>query len=1010
MRLILFCFLLWLQIPVFAQSKYLFQHLTVEDGLMPAAKVSTFQDSEGYYWFASATALQRFDGKDFITYKYNFKNKRAYETNWSVKPIEDKEKNIWVRGSEGILILKRNERRLERLYMGDAADSNYSNVCNVFKDAKKNMWIISSRNIFRYDYTSGKPVFVETMDEDFRHTVYDKRRNGFWIILDKLPHEMVYFDCNLQKFRKVPDVNLLNLFGHDNPISLFKIDADNNLWISNYIGDLCMYNPDNGKIIYYNILHNRHKGKTNLPNSAVFDLTDDGNAIWFTSDFYTGIIRFDKRMHSFSFIQKDNGSEYGLHYESEGYDIFLDNEKNIWVNTDMGMNIFNPGMHQFRYLNIKTDTSVSDFSSNITSFFESSNKEIWITTWGAGVFRFDSNFNLIRHYTNQKNNIYSLGEPLNKTWSVAEDSRGRIWVGCQYAMLSVLNTSTGQFKNKYVPEFEKKTIMSIAKDKRNNFWFGLHSGFLGKWDVESDKFFLYKNLYKNEEKNNHAIDGLCVDNANNIWVSTGNDRLIRFDPDMKDVAETAFAGVHVLSFSIVNDSLIIGGSLGQGLFIYNMKTKGKRFFNTDQGLSSNVVYGVLAHNEHDLWILTNEGIERLDMVSWKFTKYGIEDGIKDFSFDRAFYKLQNGAMLIAANSGIICFNPDNISQKIPPKNVSITAIRISQNDISVDSVMQLGRLYLVHTQNSIAIDFGSLSFIGRKNFEYYYKLDGADKDWVAAGKQRSVMYANLNPGKYVFKVKSRNRDGIESAGITALIIVVSSAWWQTWWTYSLWAILTVLIIYFVYNYRKANKAELSKMRQKIASDLHDDIGSTLNSISVYSEIAGRQLKENTAATKDLLDKIGIVSRNMIDNMNDIVWAISPKNDHFEKIIQRMQYFAGEILSGKNILLQFSIDEKVKGINLAMEKRKNFYLIFKEAINNTYKYSMCRTVNVVLAFEQEKLIMIITDDGCGFDAEQKNNRGNGLRNMNDRAKEIGATLLIKSWQAKGTRLELSLPFK
>jgi signal transduction histidine kinase len=208
--------------------------------------------------------------------------------------------------------------------------------------------------------------------------------------------------------------------------------------------------------------------------------------------------------------------------------------------------------------------------------------------------------------------------------------------------------------------------------------------------------------------------------------------------------------------------------------------------------------------------------------------------------------------------------------------------------------------------------------------------------------------------------------------------------------------------------RKSSLQALSDVRQGIALDLHDDIGSTLNIISVYSEIAGREFETNSDNAKSLLEKMGNVSRNMIDTMNDIVWAINPKNDYFENIIQRMQYFAGEILSGKNILLQFDVDENVKNIKLPMGKRKNFYLIFKEAINNSYKYSEGKTVKVSIAQQAQNIVMIITDDGTGFETANETLNGNGLKNMHARAKEIDAQLNIDSWLNKGTRIELQVP--
>ena len=210
------------------------------------------------------------------------------------------------------------------------------------------------------------------------------------------------------------------------------------------------------------------------------------------------------------------------------------------------------------------------------------------------------------------------------------------------------------------------------------------------------------------------------------------------------------------------------------------------------------------------------------------------------------------------------------------------------------------------------------------------------------------------------------------------------------------------------NERKNSQQALSDVRQGIALDLHDEIGSTLNSISVYSEIAGRQLKSNLGNAEILLEKMGTASRSMIDTMNDIVWAVNPKNDSFKNILERMQYFAGELLSGKNILLQFHVDEKVSDVRLPMDIRKNFYLIFKEAIHNSYKYADGKNVQVNIAQVGLHIIMVITDDGKGFDTERKSLNGNGLASMEIRAKEIHAQLDVRSWLTKGTRIELVMP--
>jgi two-component system sensor histidine kinase UhpB len=214
-------------------------------------------------------------------------------------------------------------------------------------------------------------------------------------------------------------------------------------------------------------------------------------------------------------------------------------------------------------------------------------------------------------------------------------------------------------------------------------------------------------------------------------------------------------------------------------------------------------------------------------------------------------------------------------------------------------------------------------------------------------------------------------------------------------------VLLGLLSFFVYNnYSTRQKLKLQTLRNKIASDLHDDVGSTLSSISIFSQMAQEQSKE----VIPLLDTIGESSRKMLDAMADIVWTINPENDQFEKIILRMRSFAYELLGAKGIDFEFSADEDIAKIKLPMEVRKNLYLIFKEATNNMVKYAGATKATFAIRGEKDHLSMEIRDNGKGFNPD-KLSEGNGLKNMKKRAEEIGAKLFIKSFPGNGTSIQL-----
>ena len=185
--------------------------------------------------------------------------------------------------------------------------------------------------------------------------------------------------------------------------------------------------------------------------------------------------------------------------------------------------------------------------------------------------------------------------------------------------------------------------------------------------------------------------------------------------------------------------------------------------------------------------------------------------------------------------------------------------------------------------------------------------------------------------------------GVYSETIATMPIIIKPPFWQTPWARLLLVVSIGAFFYAIYRYRMTQLSKLQKIRNNIASDLHDDIGSTLNSISIYSEVARQQAGKEIPA----LDMIGVNSRKIIENMSDIVWTINPENDSFEKIIARMRSFAYQLLKAKKVEYTFEADDKLASITLPMQVRKNFYLVFKEAITNLVKYSEATRVKICL---------------------------------------------------------------
>jgi signal transduction histidine kinase len=215
------------------------------------------------------------------------------------------------------------------------------------------------------------------------------------------------------------------------------------------------------------------------------------------------------------------------------------------------------------------------------------------------------------------------------------------------------------------------------------------------------------------------------------------------------------------------------------------------------------------------------------------------------------------------------------------------------------------------------------------------------------------------------------------------------------------------IIWFIYRQRINKLLAVEKLRTKVARDLHDDMGSTLSTINILSSMAKTKMTDDLQKTSEYISKISDSSQRMMEAMDDIVWSIRPDNDSMQKITARMREFATGILEAKDIKMTFKVDEKVNGIKLNMEARRDFFLIFKEAVNNVVKYSHAEKCSIHISMHQKRLLLTVTDNGAGFEVN-KADSGNGLSNMQKRAEALKGRTTVQSKPGEGTRVTVNIP--
>jgi signal transduction histidine kinase len=341
-----------------------------------------------------------------------------------------------------------------------------------------------------------------------------------------------------------------------------------------------------------------------------------------------------------------------------------------------------------------------------------------------------------------------------------------------------------------------------------------------------------------------------------------------------------------------------------------------------------------------------------------------------------------------------------------PTPVYFTSIRSSAREVPLAEWGETAvhRIALRPYENSVEVDFVGIEMGMGRSLEYEYTLEGAQREWQPVGRQRAVHFASLAPGSYRILVRAINNEGTRTDPPASVELFVPLPVWRRWWSLSLIAMALAASLYVAHRRRVRHVLEIERVRTRIATDLHDDVGASLSQVAIMSEVASRGAEPDGTILAEIAD----TSRALLQAMSEIVWGIDPSHDRLQDLTQRMRWFAGETLSSCGVVLHFSAGEREANLRLSIETRRQLFLIFKECVNNLARHAQARHAYITLRAEQNGLMLEVRDDGRGFVAGQR--AGHGLHNMAVRARTLDASLEVDSGSGKGTRITLRVPLK
>lgn len=998
--------------------KYVFNRLSSKDGLASNHVYSILQDQKGFTWLGTANGLQRFDGRKIVMFRPPVGDKNYLPAVPIRQIAEDINHHFWVRTEQEVGVFDPVTFRYKKAIVKTGMDVSPRSESFLWMDSKGSVFlIITGVGVLAYDWKTNTFSKDESRIRipkgwSVRRLLEDPKTGNYWMGADSgLALYNVQTGCLSYYEHNADRVPLLDNPLFTEPVTVMFIDRQARFWLTTW-------NPrSTEKYFCYDLPTGRMLKDTAglLVHTAVYKemnaFTQQANgAIWAYGERL--LMEFDTLTKRFQYIRNDYIDDYDIKYDMV-YCLYEDREQNTWIGTDEGVYIFNPARQLFYSMvlqNAQPDNSQR--SLQVNAFLETSNNSLLIATWGLGTFSCDSNF--LPH----KNTVVK-GQPDDKfsmQWDIhQEKATGRIWIACQEGRIIVHDPASGKSTFHMLPLAEQRTIRQISEDKNGNIWLATQYGQVIRWDpaVGYGKDFLQG--FKLVQHINTIVYKMIVDNEGFLWLCSHMKGIYRMDPRSGEIVahyDSKGGPGRSLYYDIVSDIFQYNDSLyfiaSGALNLLNKNTGLIQHITADDGLPSMSVNSIEKDNEGNLWLGLTDGICRYNHKRKIFTLFTQKDGIVYANFKyNASTRLHNGKLVFGNPHNFVYFQPDRAYSSAPPLDVTITDFKLFNTYLPPDSIMKLKRVELKHTQNSLTIEFAALSFLQRDKIVYYYQLEGINKEWIRADKGLFANYTSLPSGHYTFKVKCENADGIESKSITTLKIYIRPPFWKTWWFLSLVAIAVAGLIYFIHRLRVNQLLGMEKVRTRIARDLHDDMGSTLSTINILSEMAKMKVMKDAEKTSEYLGKISDNSSRMMEAMDDIVWSINPMNDSMQRITARMREFATGVLEARNIDFTFRVDELVQDLKLDMEARRDFFLLFKEAVNNLAKYSRCKNALIDISIQKERLIMKIMDDGVGFDVLHADS-GNGLLNMKKRAQSLNGMLSIESKPRGGTKVLLDVP--
>lgn len=1022
----------WFAFPVICPGQapdLHFHHLTMASGLSQSINAFVYRDKEGFVWISSMDGLNRFDGTSIKIYRPRSGDNAAMKGENIQSPFyEDDDGDLWFGTNEALNCYRRSTDDFAHYQcLGDSGQLQ-SDPYYIFHREGSQLWLRMGDNFFVADWRSLKQgkhpqqafrKIGTTSNVPVRCFVRPDKSNrgGFDIFVTSFGFSpgLLHYYFNGDSMR---------LAGHRvfsdekaNTMSWVLPDGGDSLWIATGRG-LMLYRSGSRSADFPG-----NKGLLRVAESVRCVIPWGRRCLFVSAQ--SGLYLFDKLKGEYLRRYHHDKEEDSSLADDFVWELYLDQTETLWASLWFkGLDFVNLRKSKFEKIKIQ----VPKTGKTGASFFvpktmcESIDGQLWLGSNVNGLLRTDGNFRPLSTLAVKEPDIEKIIRTYDgKMWTLTSRGKVRCFrkVNESWQEMPVRNASNAAFSQIGLLRSGETWLVDGDAEK---FYRAQQTG--RGWDIVP---------VQSPELQNTRAGAFYEDSDRNLWVAGQKNAIEKFRNSGKGYEPAGKIPVsgEVLSFAETPGAVWATGNFGL-LRIPKNNPDSSRIYTEREGLPNQTVYAAVPDANGRLWLSTNKGIARFTPQSDSFRVFGLADGLQDYEFNRnAFLRLSDGRILFGGIKGFNVFHPDSIRDLSVLPGIRITGLFINDHADTVRRNIALSdSLEFSWRDNTLSFEFVAMEYSDPANNKLQYRLfringEPYDDDWVLCRTAKGfARYANLPPGQYAFHIMGANSDGVWNPEPRRLFFKIHPPFWQTWWFRTICLIFLAGMIYAAVRAYVGNKLRIKNLqlreqrlhiekqealtqeRNRIAGEMHDDLGGGLTSIRMLSSRV--QKKITSPETKTQVDKIAQYSQELVQKMGEIIWAMNSNFDTAGNLIAYIRRYAVDFLDVSGLRHHINEPEEIPDFAISGERRRNVYLAVKESLHNIVKHAGAERVTISFSLAGDQLTVSVQDDGKGIDLDQINQFGNGLYNMRKRLRDVGGDMRVENFE--GTLLTFIVPLE